>query len=140
MFDEKLLSGAQRGEIAPSGIQHGFLKMKLPTIKQVICHTANHFKMPEEVLTSKDTKSQKATLRRQIGMHIARELTFKSLKQVAIAFGRSDPASVRFAANKIIKLAEQDAAVAADVETIIKAINQEENENVGTKLPDTSRT
>lgn len=114
--------------------------MKLPTIRQVILHTANHFKMPEEVLTSKETNSQKAALRRQIGMHIARELTFKSLKKIAMAFGRKDPGSVKFAAIKIVELAKQDAVVAADVETIIKAINQEENDHVNAKLPDTSRT
>ncbi len=114
--------------------------MKLPTIRQVIFHTANHFKMPEEVLTSKDANSQKATLRRQIGMHIARELTFKSMKQVALAFGRSDPGSVKFATNKIVELAKQDAAIAADVETIINSITQEENGHVSSKLPDTNGT
>lgn len=112
--------------------------MKLPTIKQVILHTANHFKMPEEALTSKEANSQKATLRSQIGMHIARELTFKSLKQIATAFGRRDPGSVKFAVTKIEELAKQDAVIAADVEAIIKAINQEENDHVGKNLPDTS--
>src|SRR5258705_755028 len=97
--------------------------MTVPTITQIIEATANHYKMPPEVLTTRgDFKAREATHCRQIAMYLARKLTFKSLRQVAEAFNQNDAGTVQYAFNRISLMVIKDIALSSAIRSITKVV------------------
>lgn len=113
--------------------------MRVITIKEVIHRTAKQFNMPVEEVVSKNVNRQ-VVLVRHVGMYIAKKLTYKSLRVISNAFGMSHAGSVAHAVNHVEVLMAKNPIIEADVKTILKNLNQEENENASSELPDTDGT
>lgn len=96
--------------------------MKVPTIEQVITHTAEHFGVPEDTISTPGFRSKDAILKRQIAVYIARKITYKSTYQISEAFGQYGPGSVAYSVAKVERLLLADKELKEDVTEIIKTI------------------
>ena len=79
-------------------------KMKVPTIEDVIRHTAEHFGVPENTISETGFRARDAILKRQIAIYISRKITYKSINQIAEAFNQEHPGSVAYAVAKVGRL------------------------------------
>lgn len=90
---------------------------KMPTVNEIKHVVAGHFKITPLNL---DSKSRKAAFvkPRQIAMYLCREMTVRSLPDIARRFGGRDHTTALHAVNKIEGLIAADPATAKEVDHI----------------------
>ena len=82
-------------------------KVTVELVQQVV---ANHYQIELAAMRSHE-RSRDITLPRQIAMYLARELTNRSLPEIARDFGGRDHTTVLHACKKVERIQEQDLAV-----------------------------
>jgi chromosomal replication initiator protein len=93
-----------------------------PSLASIRAATCSIFDLTLSELRSK-TKVPRICWPRQVAMHVSRELTDKSMSQIAIAFGLGDHTTVMFADRKIKDLiAEGDGDAIEAVQALTRRV------------------
>ena len=119
IFRLKIYTSTHKGEIGISTVKSLINKRPLPglTVKDVQKTTARYFNISLSDLLS-DKKTRQFSYPRQVAMHISRELTNLSLKEIGKAFGGKHHATVIYALKRI----EEDKQRRSDILTDIHKI------------------
>ena len=95
---------------------------RLISIENIQRMTAEHFNISLPDLLSK-SRSRSVARPRQIAMHLAKELTEKSLPEIGKAFGGRDHTTVLHACKKIRELRNSDPKLEDDYNTLTRALH-----------------
>jgi chromosomal replication initiator protein len=97
---------------------------KRPSVDQIILHTAKYYGLTKEQLLAKT--HQRAIARpRQIAMFLCRQMTRRSLPDLAKRFGGKHHTTILWATGRIEALINTDEQVRGDVEAVRKSIQGE---------------
>ena len=94
------------------------------TVEQIIAHTAKFYGLTKEQLLA--PTHQRAIARpRQIAMYLCRQMTRRSLPDLARRFGGKHHTTILWATTRIDALLENDEQVRVDVDAVRKAIQEQ---------------
>lgn len=82
--------------------QYGMIKTI--TIDDVLNAVSEIAEIPVDVLTASDVQTLQVTYWRHIAMYLMRKLTFRSLRDISMRFGKCDHSSVYYGINKVSKM------------------------------------
>jgi chromosomal replication initiator protein len=115
-------------ESAERALQNRFAPAeRRPSVEQIIAHTARYYNLTKEQLLA--PTHQRAIARpRQIAMFLCRQMTRRSLPDLARRFGGKHHTTILWATGRIEKLIVSDEQVRTDVEAVRKSIQTAEPE------------
>jgi len=97
---------------------------KRVTVQQVQKVVARHYGMSVQQLLER-TRRHAIARPRQVAMYLACRLTQASLPDIGQRFGGFDHTTIMYARDRIAELAGKEAALTAEIDTIIRAIRRE---------------
>lgn len=98
------------------------LRARMVTVDNILRTVAEYYKIKLTTLLSVNRK-RNLVRARQIAMSLAKELTSRSLPEIAAAFGGRDHTTVLYATRKIKELRESDADIAEDYRNLLRILS-----------------
>lgn len=96
---------------------------RTPRVAEIRAIVCRHFDVTNDEIVSQ-ARAQRITRPRLIGMHLARQMTWQSSRQIARQFGRADHATALHADRRIKAMRASDPAFNAQIRAVVADVHR----------------